>query len=119
MTKNQNTKNKIKEELTEIFSGVNLSSHQTPSIDVSTIEGSVYVTIESSKTVNLEHKTSTNVNFFGHHLEKMCKIAKKYDLEINGINSRTWTWKNTLGFTGSGEDKETVLTHSILLVEKD
>jgi uncharacterized membrane protein len=117
MAKNQHTKNKIKEELTEIFSSVNLSSHQTPSIDVSTIEGLVYVEIESSKTVNLEHKTSTNVNFFGHHIEKMCKIAKKYNLEINGINSRTWTWN--VARAGYTEDKETVLTHSILLVEKD
>jgi hypothetical protein len=115
--KTQKTQQKIKTELTSIFSKVS-KVQKIPEINVGKIENRCYVRIETKEIVKTNHAESSEITILGNTLEDVMKLCKKYKLEINSISNRTWTWEST-SLWNKEYKKETELTTKILLVERD
>lgn len=116
--KNTNTQNKIKDEVTKIFSPVT-EFDPTPEVKPNFVkDGSkkiFFLDIVLSKVVKTTHAEGDSISISGWRLEELLKLCQKYKLRINSIDSRNWTWENTFS---KNPTKQTTLTTKILVVEK-
>jgi hypothetical protein len=106
------TRQKIEAEVMHIFQKI-ISSDGTPTTEIQNIDKRCFLSIIFSKDVDIGHMKSTNHYIGGNRFEKLMKLAKKHNLELNNITSRIWSYHHT-----DEKQNSLVLKTKILLVEK-